>query len=232
MKKYIRIALVLSCILALAACGNKKEIVLPEAENITEIEIIDNTSETAKKIVDEKEISKLIRNIKDNSENTNKESVNDQPTNIENYIIVKFYHKGAEKSPSIAYLYQKNGNSYVEQPYQRIWDLKEEIFNNISRLISENNSIKVETEASYKPMVKVNDKIYGWVRDLGAVKLGDMEFLGEIKSSKDSLSKTLNDEDENFTSNIYPIGAKIYKWDEKSILIESNDVFSVCEIIE
>ncbi|HGR1134084.1 TPA: DUF5301 domain-containing protein [Streptococcus pneumoniae] len=215
MKKYIRIALVLSCILALAACGNKKEIVLPEAENITEIEIIDNTSETAKKIVDEKEISKLIRNIKDNSENTNKESVNDQPTNIENYIIVKFYHKGAEKSPSIAYLYQKNGNSYVEQPYQGIWDLKEEIFNNISRLISENNSIKVETEASYKPMVKVNDKIYGWVRDLGAVKLGDMEFLGEIKSSKDSLSKTLNDEDENFTSNIYPIGAKIYKWDEK-----------------
>ncbi len=215
MKKYIRIALVLSCILALAACGNKKEIVLPEAENITEIEIIDNTSETAKKIVDEKEISKLIRNIKDNSENTNKESVNDQPTNIENYIIVKFYHKGAEKSPSIAYLYQKNGNSYVEQPYQGIWDLKEEIFNNISRLISENNSIKVETEASYKPMVKVNDKIYDWVRDLGAVKLGDMEFLGEIKSSKDSLSKTLNDEDENFTSNIYPIGAKIYKWDEK-----------------
>lgn len=232
LKKYIRIVLVLSCILALTACGNKKEIVLPETKNITEIEIMDNVSETANKIIDEKEISKLISDIKDNSKGTNAKSVNDQPTNIENYIIVKFYHKGAEKSPSVAYLYQKNGNSYVEQPYQRIWDLKEEIFNNIIGLISESDNIKAGTEASYKPMVKINDEIYGWVRDLGAVKLGDMKFLGEIKGSKGSLSKTLNDEDENFTSNIYPIGAKIYKWDEKSILIESNDVFSVCEIIE
>lgn len=232
LKKYIRIVLVLSCILALTACGNKKEIVLPEAKNITEIEIMDNASETANKIIDEKEISELISDIKDNSKGTNAKSVNDQPTNIENYIIVKFYHKGAKKSPSVAYLYQKNGNSYVEQPYQGIWDLKEEIFNNIRGLISESDNKKAGTEASYKPMVKINDEIYSWVRDLGAVKLGDMEFLGEIKGSKGSLSKTLNDEDENFTSNIYPIGAKIYKWDEKSILIESNDVFSVCEIIE
>lgn len=157
LKKYIRIVLVLSCILALTACGNKKEIVLPEAKNITEIKIMDNASETANKIIDEKEISKLI---------------------------------------------------------------------------SESDNKKAGIEASYKPMVKINDEIYGWVRDLGAVKLGDIEFLGEIKGSKASLSKTLNDEDENFTSNIYPIGAKIYKWGEKSILIESNDIFSICEIIE
>nr|WP_297574967.1 DUF5301 domain-containing protein [uncultured Peptostreptococcus sp.] len=232
LKKYIRIVLVLSCILALTACGNKKEIVLPEAKNITEIKIMDNASETANKIIDEKEISKLISDIKNNSKGTNAKSVNDQPTNIENYIIVKFYHKGEEKSPSVAYLYQKNGNSYVEQPYQGIWDLKEEIFNNIRGLISESDNKKAGIEASYKPMVKINDEIYGWVRDLGAVKLGDIEFLGEIKGSKASLSKTLNDEDENFTSNIYPIGAKIYKWGEKSILIESNDIFRVCEIIE
>lgn len=232
LKKYIRIVLVLSCILALTACGNKKEIVLPEAKNITEIKIMDNASETANKIIDEKEISKLISDIKNNSKGTNAKSVNDQPTNIENYIIVKFYHKGEEKSPSVAYLYQKNGNSYVEQPYQGIWDLKEEIFNNIRGLISESDNKKAGIEASYKPMVKINDEIYGWVRDLGAVKLGDIEFLGEIKGSKASLSKTLNDEDENLTSNIYPIGAKIYKWGEKSILIESNDIFSVCEIIE
>lgn len=232
LKKYIRIVLVLSCILALTACGNKKEIVLPEAKNITEIKIMYNASETANKIIDEKEISKLISDIKNNSKGTNAKSVNDQPTNIENYIIVKFYHKGEEKSPSVAYLYQKNGNSYVEQPYQGIWDLKEEIFNNIRGLISESDNKKAGIKASYKPMVKINDEIYGWVRDLGAVKLGDIEFLGEIKGSKASLSKTLNDEDENFTSNIYPIGAKIYKWGEKSILIESNDVFSVCEIIE
>lgn len=42
-------------------------------------------------------------------------------------------------------------------------------------------------------MIKVNDKIYGWIKDLGNVKLGDMKFLGEIKGSKDTLSKSLND---------------------------------------
>lgn len=87
-------------------------------------------------------------------------------------------------------------------------------------------------DASYKPMVKVDDKIYGWVRDLEEVKLDNLEFLGEIKISKDSLSESLNDEDENFTSNIFPVGVKVYRWDEKSVLIEFNDVFSVCEIIE
>lgn len=81
-------------------------------------------------------------------------------------------------------------------------------------------------------MIKLNDKIFGWVRDLGEVKLGDMEFLGEIKSSKESLSKGLNRGDENFSSNIYPTGTKIYKWDEKSILVESNNTFSICEVVE
>lgn len=141
--KNIRIGLALMCILALTACGNKKEIVLPEAKNIKEIEIMDNASQTSKKILDEKEISKLINDIKDNSKDTNAESVNDQPTNIENYIIIKFFHKGAEKNPSVAYLYQKKGNSYIEQPYMGIWDLKTEIFNNISELIKESNSIKL-----------------------------------------------------------------------------------------
>ena len=141
MKKYIEIALIIICLLVLTACGNKKEIVLPEVENITEVEIIENTSKVFKRISDKKEMSKLISDIKDNSENANTESVNDQPTNVDSYIIIKFYHKDEEKNPSVVYLYRKKSNCYIEQPYTGIWKLKQEIFNNISDLISENNSL-------------------------------------------------------------------------------------------
>lgn len=135
MKKYIEITLILICILTLTSCGNNKEIVLPNAKNITKIEIMDNVSKYGKKISNTKEISKLISDIKNNSKGTNIESVNDQPTNIDNYIIIKFHHKDAEKNPSVAYIYQKKGNSYIEQPYAGIWKLNQEIFNSISELI-------------------------------------------------------------------------------------------------
>lgn len=48
MKKYIGISFVLITILSLTACGSNgsnKEIVLPKAEEVKEIEIMENTSE-------------------------------------------------------------------------------------------------------------------------------------------------------------------------------------------
>ena len=136
MKKYMKITLIIICLLALMACVNKKEIMLPEVENIAEVEIMESTSKTSKIINTKEEISKLVSDIKDNSENTNKESANDQPTNVDSYIIIKFYHKDEGKNPSVAYLYKEKGNCYIEQPYTGIWKLKQGIFNNISDLIS------------------------------------------------------------------------------------------------
>lgn len=136
MKKYMKITLIIICLLALMACVNKKEIMLPEVENIAEVEIMESTSETSKIINTNEEISKLVSDIKDNSENTNKESANDQLTNVDSYIIIKFYHKDEGKNPSVAYLYKEKGNCYIEQPYTGIWKLKQGIFNNISDLIS------------------------------------------------------------------------------------------------
>lgn len=136
MKKYMKITLIIICLLALMACVNKKEIMLPEVENIAEVEIMESTSETSKIINTNEEISKLVSDIKDNSENTNKESANDQPKNVDSYIIIKFYHKDEGKNPSVAYLYKEKGNCYIEQPYTGIWKLKQGIFNNISDLIS------------------------------------------------------------------------------------------------
>lgn len=137
MKKYIGIAFVLITILSLTACGSNKsasnkKINLPKAEEIKEIEIIKNTSEDSLKIENQDEISCIIEGIKENTNDTGRESVNDQPTNIKDYIIVKFHHKNAEGSPSLTYIYKDKNSSYVEQPYAGIWKLREETFDRIT----------------------------------------------------------------------------------------------------
>ncbi|EFA89797.1 DUF5301 domain-containing protein [Peptoniphilus lacrimalis] len=132
MKKYLGIALVLITILSLTACGSNKKINLPKSEEIKEIEIMKNNSEDSLKIDNQDEISSIISEIKDNTNDTGKESVNDQPTNINDYLIFKFHHKNAEDSSSIAYLYKDKNISYIEQPYSGIWKLREEIFDKIS----------------------------------------------------------------------------------------------------
>ena len=137
MKKYVGMALALIFIVALTACGSDKKITLPELEKITEIEIIKNTSERGKKVTGKEEISKIISELKDNSESTKKESVSDEPTNTEDYICIKFYHDNADDSPSIVYLYKDKDDSFIEQPYSGIWKLKNEIFDNISENLIE-----------------------------------------------------------------------------------------------
>lgn len=132
MKKQIGIILVLISILALSACGSNKKIVLPKPDQITEIEIMKNTSESGMKIIEQDKIYKIISVIKENTNNTWKESTNDQPTNIEEYITIKFNHENVEGSPSIVYLYKNKNICYVEQPYSGIWELSEEIFDSIS----------------------------------------------------------------------------------------------------
>lgn len=137
MKKHLGIALVLMTILSLTACGSNKKINLPKAEEIKEIEIMKNTSEESLKIENQEEISGIIADIEKNTNDTGRESVNDQPTNIDDYLIIKFHQENTEDSPSVAYLYKDKNSSYIEQPYSGIWKLREETFDRIS-----NNLIK------------------------------------------------------------------------------------------
>ena len=127
MKKCFGIIVASICLLSFTACVSNKKIALPAPENLTRIEISENTSESVKKLTDKEEISKLIYEIKNHSKSTNMESINDQPTDIDHYIIIKCYHKNTEENPSIAYLYKKKGSHYIEQPYAGIWKLENEI---------------------------------------------------------------------------------------------------------
>lgn len=137
MKKYIIIIAAIIMVISLTACGSKKKISLPEPEEIKSIKMMKNNSNNNIYITNEEEISKIINEISENSKGTNKESVNDQPTNIDEYIIVEFLHKSTDESSSIAYIYKNKGNTYIEQPYAGIWKLNKNTYEDISNRISE-----------------------------------------------------------------------------------------------
>lgn len=81
---------------------------------------------------DESKISSLIKNIEEKS-SYSKESVNDNPNNVD-YIKVKMDTK-------TYYVYERNGKTYIEEPYNGIWkipsDLYKTIKNNKDKLIVE-----------------------------------------------------------------------------------------------
>ena len=103
MKKIITIIVCSISFLVLSACVSNKKLILPEPESISVISLQKKTSEDVKTITKRDEISKLIEEIQKQSKSTSLESVNDQPTNVKDYIIIKFYHQN-EENDSVAYL--------------------------------------------------------------------------------------------------------------------------------
>ena len=132
MKKHLGIALAVIVIFALTACGAKKEISLPEAKEITEIEITENPSGNTVKITEQDEIAKIVNDIKENTKDTGGKSYHESPANIKNYLTVSFYYNNTEGNPEVVYLYENRKKTYAEQPYSGIWKIKKEVFKEIS----------------------------------------------------------------------------------------------------
>ena len=132
MKKYMGIALAFIFVFAFTACGAKKEISLPEAKVIMEIEIMENPSGNTVKITEQDEIAKILNDIKENTKDTGGKSYNDQPENINNFLTVSFYYNNTEGNPEVVYLYENRKKTYAEQPYSGIWKIKKEVFKEIS----------------------------------------------------------------------------------------------------
>ena len=132
MKKYMGIALAFIFIFALTACGAKKEISLPEAKDITEIEITENPSGNTVKITEQDEIAKIVKDIKENTKDTGGESYNEHPANIKKFLAVSFYYNNTEGNWEVVYLYENRNKTYAEQPYSGIWKIKKEVFKEIS----------------------------------------------------------------------------------------------------
>ena len=123
MKKIITIIVCSISFLVLSACVSKKKLILPEPETVSVISLKKKISEDVKTITKREEISKLIGEIQKQSKSTTLESLNDQPTNDKDYIIIKFTHQN-EENDSVVYLYTMKEKQYIEQPYVGIWRVK------------------------------------------------------------------------------------------------------------
>ena len=135
MKKIITVLVCSISFLILSACVSNKKLILPEPETISVISLQEKISEDVKTITKREEISKLIEEIQKQSKSTTFESLNDQPTNVKDYIIIKFYHQNEEKD-SVVYLYTKKKRQYIEQPYAGIWEVNPDIANRIKEFFS------------------------------------------------------------------------------------------------
>ena len=134
-KKIITIIVCSISFLVLSACVSKKKLILPEPETISVISIQKKLSENVKTITKREEISKLIKEIQKQSKSTTLESFNDQPTNVKDYIIIKFTHQN-EENDSVVYLYTIKEKQYIEQPYVGIWEVSPNIANRIEEAFS------------------------------------------------------------------------------------------------
>ena len=135
MKKMITMIVCSISFLILSACVSNKKFILPEPETISVISMQKKISEEVKTITKREEISKLIEEIQKQSKSTTLESFNDQPTNVKDYIIIKFSHQNEEKD-SVVYLYTKKKRQYIEQPYAGIWEVNPDIANRIEETFS------------------------------------------------------------------------------------------------
>ena len=135
MKKIITIIVCSISFLVLSACVSNKKLILPEPESISVISLQKKLSENVKTITKREEISKLIEEIQKQSKSTSLESVNDQPINVKDYIIIKFYHQNKEND-SVVYLYTMKEKQYIEQPYAGIWEVNPDIANRIEETFS------------------------------------------------------------------------------------------------
>ncbi len=135
MKKIFIIIVCSISFLVLSACDNNKKIILPESERISVISLQKSISGEIKTISKREEISELIKEIHKQSKSTTLESVNDQPTNVKDYIIIKFTHQN-EENDSVTYLYTMKEKQYIEQPYAGIWEVNPDIANRIEEAFS------------------------------------------------------------------------------------------------
>lgn len=134
-KKIITIIVCSISFLILSACVSKKKLILPEPERISVIFLQKSISGEIKTISKREEISALIKEIQKQSKSTTFESLNDQPTNVKDYIIIKFTHQNEEKD-SVAYLYTIKEKQYIEQLYVGIWEVSPNIANRIEEAFS------------------------------------------------------------------------------------------------
>lgn len=142
MKNFKKYSIFMLLLLLLSACG-KQKISLPKSNDLDYINVIEvdkkmKTEKEKTKIEKEEDIKTFIDSVS-SATKTKKESLSDEPTNVDKYLKVSFYHKDAKDSLSIMYVYKSKDYTedkyfYLEQPYKGIFRIKKEKLKNINWL--------------------------------------------------------------------------------------------------
>lgn len=142
MRKEVKIALVVLGIILLVGIivgiflnSNKRnyELNLPQQEKISSIVIKSNTNSA--EVTDNEEIKDIIYVLSEsgNGRTTKEESIQDYPVNSDNIVQVNFVFN--ESGKSTLFVYMKNGNYYLEQPYNGIYIINGDAYNSIEKFI-------------------------------------------------------------------------------------------------
>lgn len=124
MKKFILLLMLIILTLSITACQSAKDISLPDPKNIASIDL--EYGQQKCQVSDKNIIEEIISEIVKSAKYTNIQSVNDQPTNVDSFITIKFNHGIDESAQS--YIYQRKGRTYIEQPYTGIWRVDDKIY--------------------------------------------------------------------------------------------------------
>ena len=102
---------------------------LPQLEKLESISLEQDTN---KKVINDNEKMKDIINILNERERTSKEeSIQDSPVNTSNKVKIDFNFK--ETGASTLFVYERNNEYYIEQPYNGIYRISMDEYNSIKK---------------------------------------------------------------------------------------------------
>lgn len=128
----IGIALVLILILVLLyyfIVGRTYNLDLPKSAEVTGISF--DKSNDGVFITARADMDKILDTLYDVKRETKTKSVQDSPVNVKELIQVDFYLNGGKISS--IYVYKKGNKYYIEQPYNGIYKISKEEYNDISK---------------------------------------------------------------------------------------------------
>lgn len=137
LKFFIGIAIIMVVVLAIfiAVQINQEtyEITIPSLDEVTLVSIdslsqYDNVTE----FDDKEEIAKIYHIFR--NQTTTQESINDNPVNPDILFLVTF--KKNDETTKV-YIYKKNNQYYIEQPYNGIYTIAKRDFETIQNLVTE-----------------------------------------------------------------------------------------------
>lgn len=113
--------------------GRSYELHLPAKEKLAGISVEKGSKQA--EITEDKKIEDLLYALSGGGgdRKTKKESVSDEPVNVQESLKVDFHF--AESGTSTLFVYQKGGGYYVEQPYNGIYKISGEEYNTVEKYV-------------------------------------------------------------------------------------------------